>query len=646
MRTRSRIICSFAVLLFCTLNGYAQESTAVVSPISSSSVSQSTSLVSSRPTSTGTLTSSASATTSQATTTVINPTSTGTLTSSASATTSQATTTVINQSQGASFPPVGSIPREYSPENLDRFWAIVGEVEAPPFTTTPVPKTPIALPTPPPQLYPSFFSPAPKDILPDLKFPKGFLFGLDTAAFQVEGAVKDEGKGPTMWDWATRQPNAVIDNTTGDITDLQYFLYKEDTARVTPLGVNAHSFSISWSRIFPFGTADSPVNQAGLDHYSDLIDYSIEQGVEPVVTLFHWDTPLPLQSFYGGFTSGEIVNDFVHYAKTVFKAYNGRVKTWYTFNEPRVYCGQIASYPFDVTLAPGVNVSTAPYQCSYNLIRAHARAVKAFREMGIQGEIAFKNDDFIGPPWRINSTEDAEASERHTAFQIGVFSDPIYKTGDWPKILTDTLPPSYLPRLNESEKRDILGSADFFAIDSYRVQLISAPRDAGGIRGCVADESHPLWPTCNEIMSFDTGGWSVGVSADPAAPWLQATPGLLRGALREMQKRWPTKKMYISEFGFVEPFEGTRQPQELFQIKEDVARTNYFMTYLGEILLAIHEDKLPIAGAFAWSMVDNIEWGSGLSTRFGIQYVDDTTLERSYKRSAFALAEFFKAHLQ
>ncbi|KAI3621240.1 glycoside hydrolase family 1 protein [Moniliophthora roreri] len=498
---------------------------------------------------------------------------------------------------GTSFPAIGTIERNYSPENLDKLWDVVGTVTAPPFTTTPIPEVPVQLPSPPPPLYPSWFAPEPKGILPDLKFPKDFIFGVDTAAFQVEGAVKDEGKGPTMWDWATHQPGFVVDNTTGDITDLQYFLYKEDTARVAALGVNAHSFSISWARIFPFGTADSPVNQQGLAHYSDL----------------HWDMPLALQAYYGGFTSGSIVADFVNYAKTVFRAYNGRVKTWYTFNEPRVFCGQIASFPFNVTFPAGVNNSNAPYHCSYNLLKAHAGAVKAFREMNITGEIAFKNDDYVGTPWRTNSTEDTEAVERHAAFQIGIFSDPVYRTGDWPKILTDTLPESYLPRFTEEEKQDIHGSADFFAIDSYRSQLIAAPDE--GIEACVSDPANPLWPTCNVVKEFDSAGWAVGISSDPRTPWLQATPNALRAYLGELQRRWPTKKMYVAEFGFAEPFEGIREPQELYRVTEDVARTNYYMTYLGEILLAIHEDKLPIAGIFAWAMIDNMEWSSGLSTR-------------------------------
>ncbi|KAF5340463.1 hypothetical protein D9758_013571 [Tetrapyrgos nigripes] len=543
----------------------------------------------------------------------------------------------------ASFPPIGSIPRDFSPEGLDQLWDIAGPVEEPPFTTTPVPHTPIALPSPPPRQYPSFYSNAPKDILPSLKFPPGFLFGVATAAYQVEGAVKNEGKAPSMWDWANKQPGAIVDNTTGDITDLQYFLYKEDVARVAALGVNAHSFSISWARILPFGTKDSPVNPEGIDHYRDLIAYHRKSGVEPVVTLFHWDIPLALQAYYGGFASPNITDDFVHYAKTVFKAYNGSVHTWYTFNEPNVYCGQIASYPFNASIPDGLNSSTLPYHCAYNLLKAHAGAVKAFREMNIVGEIAFKNDDFVGMPWRTNTTEDAEAVERHVAFQIGIFSDPVYKTGDWPKIMKDILSPEWLPRFTEEEKAEIRGTADFFAIDCYRQQYISAPPN--GLENCLSNISDPLWPKCNVVQTFDSNaGWNIGAFSSPGTSWLEDTSRFLRGYLKDVQARWPTHKMIASEFGFTQPFES--QKTDLASIKEDTDRTNYLMSYLGEMLLSIHEDGIPLKGAFIWAMLDNAEWNSGLNTRFGVQYVNYTTLERSYKRSAFALAEFFEAHLQ
>ncbi|KAK0199715.1 glycoside hydrolase superfamily [Desarmillaria ectypa] len=581
-------------------------------------------------------------------------------TSSSVVSTTTSTSSLTSIATTASFPPIGSIPRDYTPEGLEQLWDIIGPVEPPPFTTTRVPSAAVTLPPSPPPLYPSFYAPASKDILPDLKFPKGFKFGVATAAYQVEGAAKDEGKGPTMWDWASRQPDGVFDNSTGDIVDLHYFLYKEDIERIAALGVTAHSFSIPWARIYPFGAADSPINTAGIDHYSDVIDYHLAHNVEPVVTLFHWDTPVALQAYYGGFTSPEIVDDFVNYARTVFKAYDGRVKTWYTFNEPSIYCNQVASSPFDATLAPGVNSSTAPYKCAYNLLRAHAGAVKAFREMNISGEIAFKSNDYIGTPWRRNSTEDALAVERHAAFQLGLFANPIYTTGDWPDIVKGTLPEEYLPRFTDEEKRDLLGSADFFAIDAYHSLWIKAPDE--GIDPCTANTSHPLWPVCNEPVYFDSDyGWAVGPAGDPLAISLQSTPMEIRALLKDIHSRWSSNKMYISEFGILEPFAYANA--DISQIKEDVGRTDYLLTYLGEMLLSIHEDGVPIEGAFAWAMIDDAEWQGGTSIRwvpillvsdisglsrcrFGIQHVDYTTLERTYKRSALALAEFFESHLQ
>jgi Glycosyl hydrolase family 1 len=196
--------------------------------------------------------------------------------------------------------------------------------------------------------------------------------------------------------------------------------------------------------------------------------------------------------------------------------------------------------------------------------------------MKIQGEIAFKSDDFMyvffvysrplnnfeasGTPWRSNTTDDALAVERHAAFRLGVFADPVYTTGDWPTIMTDTLSPSYLPRFTAAEKKDLLGrpltpiyrrfglnysigSADFFAIDSYRTQWISAPPD--GLAACVQNTSHPMWPECNTPVLYDSNaGWAAGPNPDPlSATWLQATPNQLRPYLKEVQKRWPTKKM-------------------------------------------------------------------------------------------------------
>ncbi|CAA7271280.1 unnamed protein product [Cyclocybe aegerita] len=253
-------------------------------------------------------------------------------------------------------------------------------------------------------------------------------------------------------------------------------------------------------------------------------------------------------------------------------------------------------------------------------------------------EISFKSENFIGPPWCANSTKDAEASERHTAFQISIFADPVFITGDWPKTLMDTLSPEYLPHLTEEEKKDILSSADFFTIDAYHVQPVRAPPD--GLAACVSNSSHPNWPVCNVAVQFNsTMGWSVSAVADwlvnGALGSIQSMPTLMRPFFRE-QKRWPTNKMYISEFGFIELFEQLRT--EVFQITENVTQTNYHMTYVGEVLKAIHEDKLLIKGLIAWAMLNNAEWNLGLTARFGIQHVNYTMLERTFKRSTLSLS--------
>ncbi|KAL5523033.1 hypothetical protein ACEPAF_1300 [Sanghuangporus sanghuang] len=551
------------------------------------------------------------------------------------------TTTSSAIPTSAPFVPIGTIPRNYTPEVLEELWSLVGEVVEPPFTTTAEATIPVTLPSSAPPVYPTWYARTPGNILPNIKLPKNFKFGVATAAYQVEGATKLEGKGPSGWDWAGRQEGVIVDGSNGDVTDLQYLLYKGDTARTAALELNAHSFSISWARIFPFGTRDSPVNQQGLDHYSDLIDYSISLGIEPVVTLFHWDMPLALSAFYGGLTSEEFVVDFEHYARTVFEAYNGRVRTWYTFNEPHVYCQGITTYPFNTTLSPNVTVDNAQFHCAYYLLRAHAKAVKAFREMGIEGEIAFKNDGFVGKPWRTNTTEDFEAVERNVAFWLGMYSDPVYGSGDWPDIMKETLNETMLPRFTDEQKEEIKGSADFFAIDLYRSVFVAAPEN--GIVACVANSSDPNWPVCNVQMTYDAAtGWPVGIAATESTTWLFATPQNVRSELKEMRRRWPYNKIYISEFGFGVPEEGIRT--DLALVLDDAARVDYYMTMLGESLLAIHEDNIPLQGVFAWSMVDNAEWLSGFSTRFGIQYVNYTTLERRYKRSAIALSEFFASH--
>ncbi|WWD17113.1 hypothetical protein CI109_101550 [Kwoniella shandongensis] len=542
---------------------------------------------------------------------------------------------------------------DYSDWQLEEFWDDwVGPVQEPPLRDTPCPPQPYPLPEDPPHLFPDYLVSHPEDILTKYKFPKDFLFGWATAAQQWEGAVKDGGKGPTVWDWASRFPGFIVDNTTSDVGDLGYYLYKQDLARLAALGGNVYSFSMFWTRIFPFGSADSPVNHEGLKFYKDLIDYSWSQGIEPVVTLFHWDTPLALQLEYGAFASERIIDDFVNYAETVFRAYNGTVHKWVTFNEPVVFCSQ-GGYPINSTFPEGLNSTVYPYTCSYHLTLAHAKTVRRFRELNIQGEIAFKSDNFVGVPWRgYDNKEDLYAVERHAAYQIGVFAEPIYVSGDWPEILKNDLPPEILPRFSDEQKELIKGTADFFAIDGYRVGYVTAPPN--GFDACIANISDPLWPVCNQVNFYEPTpyAWGFADFADKRVPWLQNTWQFLRQSLSDLLRRYPTDGgIYLSEFGFAEPGEN-EQPYK-YIATTDTKRELYFLSYLGEVLKAIVEDGTPVKGTFGWSLVDKLlrisqsfEWNNGFSVRFGVQYVDfnSPTLERTFKRSAIAMSKFWNSH--
>ncbi|KAK4704849.1 hypothetical protein P7C70_g1359, partial [Phenoliferia sp. Uapishka_3] len=460
-----------------------------------------------------------------------------------------------------------------------------------------------------------------------LKFPKGFLYGVASAATQVEGAAKADGRGPSSWDYLCHTYPSQCNGFAPDVTTNNYYLYPLDLARISHMGANALSFSISWTRIYPLGAGE--INEPGLTFYDDVIDETIKNGITPLVTLFHWDTPYALLQKYGAFedTGAQIVEDFVAYAETVFRRYPG-----------------------------GINVTSAPYQCTYNILKAHGKVVSLYRELVASGDIAsgvigLKNDDNYPVPAR-PGTDDEESAERHGDFRIGIFAQPIYGDGDYPTSVKDTLG-TMLPALSADDKELIKGSADFFALDGYRTDISRAALN--GIATCAKNLSDPNWPVCEESANAYAhsypDGWAIGQSADPLSSWLVNSAPFIRGQLKNLVARFPAKEgIYFSEFGWAEPFEYLRT--ELYQITWDGLRTQYirgrFSDYLNELLLAIHVDKIDLRGAFAWSYIDNFEWGLGLEEHFGMQYVNhsDPALPRSYKLSAFEFRDFGRAHLQ
>jgi beta-glucosidase len=431
----------------------------------------------------------------------------------------------------------------------------------------------------------------------------------------------------------------VKDNTTGDVVASHYYLYKQDYARLKGLGIPRFSSSISWPRIFPFGRG--PVNEEGLKHYDDVVTELHANGVHPSLSLFHWDTPLALFTDYGAWTNREIVDDFFNYAKFVISRYDEYVDEWFTINEPQ-YCNwQYAHYPAG-QYYPAFNGVTggdeARFLCGHHTLLAHAKVAKWYHEeFKGRGRITFKNS---GNYYEANSTkpEDEIARQRNFDFSIGWFGGP-WTDGDYPQSLKDTLG-DLLPSLTDEEKELIKGSCDFFAIDPY--SSFTAFEVEGGLEACVSNRSAPGFPDCAGSTSTAPNGFPLGPSADPSMSWLYHSPRGLRKYLKHITTvLFPSiPDIVVTEFGTAEPFESRLTSKT--QILWDLRRADYFQSYLDNILLSITEDKVNVTGAWGWAIFDNFEWAEGASVRFGLQYVNYTSLERTPKASMFQFLNWFK----
>ncbi|KAK4985077.1 hypothetical protein LTR50_006190 [Elasticomyces elasticus] len=542
--------------------------------------------------------------------------------------------------------------------DVDDLWNLfVGPVSSADITTTvaptPVPSSELI---PPPPLYYSPF-PSGQQVPVIAKneswgFPKDFWWGVASAAYQVEGAVQAEGRGPSIWDVLThRVTDFVADNSTGDIADNQYYLYKQgqqwrlswlaaiNIARIAALGVPAYSFSISWSRIFPFGSG--PVNEEAIAHYNYMIDTCIQYNVTPMVTLYHWDLPLVLQNTYGGWLSENIVNDFVAYARVAYARFGDRVNHWFTVNEPIVFCDM---YPLPANYFKNTSITALhqPFVCGQNVLLAHAQAYRLGKSMMPGSTISFKNNGGYKIPLT-NSSADAEAVQRAWDFNEGWFATPIFLTGDYPASLKSFVS-TFLPAFTEEQKTLINGTSDVFAHDAYTSQFYFAPDD--GIAACIANSSNPLYPSCantSYAYSASDGGWLIGPAADPGSPWLHKATDWVPAFLRYIQDTWkPPGGVAVTEFGFAEPFEYSKKIRA--DILFDPIRSSYYHDYLQAILIAISEG-VNVVGCLAWSLVDNLEWSTGYTVKFGMQYVNLTTQERYYKASFFTYVNAFQQYL-
>ncbi|KAK9687258.1 Glycosyl hydrolase family 1 [Popillia japonica] len=461
-------------------------------------------------------------------------------------------------------------------------------------------------------------------------FPDNFKFGVATSAYQVEGAWNVGGKGENIWDYMTHtNPSSILDKSNGDIACDSYNKIKEDVQLLKNLGVDFYRFSISWSRILPSGKTEY-INPDGIRYYNELIDELLANNIEPLVTMHHFDLPQPLEE-EGGFLNLAIADYFEDYADVLYKNFGDRVKEWTTFNEPTPVCFLGYSGEF---LAPMITRKDGGYLCGRTLLIAHAKAYHLYNKRyraSQKGRIGIVHNIFWFEP-RTNSIKDLQAAEAANEFNFGWFANPIFsKEGDYPQIMKGSieyaskqegLPKSRLPELTQEEIELIKGSADFLGINHYTTFYCSPIEEEGIGKGlfylpdmdanCVMDEK-----------------------ADGSASfWLKVIPSGFRNSLNWIKEQYNNPEEQYNNPEVIILENGISDDGNLLN---DCLRVNYNNLYLTEMLKAIHEDGCNVSGYAAWSFMDNFEWTSGYTQKFGLYSVDfdDPARPRTPKMSAF-----------
>lgn len=449
------------------------------------------------------------------------------------------------------------------------------------------------------------------------KIPKSFVWGVATSCYQVEGACNENGKGLSIWDAFSHIPQRTLNGENGDISCDQYHRYPEDVKLMHELGVDAYRFSLAWSRIIPDGQYE--INQKGIDHYNRLIDCLQENNIQPWVTLYHWDLPLALQLEHDGWLNRYTANAFAYYAKTCFSHFGDRVKHWITFNEP--WCSAVLGHGYGI-FAPGRKSGEEPYLVAHNQLIAHGLAVDCFRKIfqdNQKGIIGIANNC----DWReplTDSDADRQAAQQALEFFYGWFTDPVV-FGDYPKCMRERLG-LRLPKFTDEEKILLKNSTDFLGLNHYNTLYASAKKPDGkevidsldGNAGLLGNQVAYL--SRNEKWELTDMQWNV-------IPWG------FRKMLNWINSRYQGLPICVTENGCA-----VREPDRN-SAENDELRCRFIESYIKAMREAVLEDGVDVKAYFAWSLIDNFEWASGYSKRFGLIRCDFETLERIPKKSYY-----------
>lgn len=584
---------------------------------------------------------------------------------------------------------------EYGDKAWSNLWSLANIPGVPPTSTrfnatvapTPVPSSELVLPPA------DYFGPDMSNLNCNYTFPPDFIFGVSGSAAQIEGAVADEGRAPSIPELLGIIPGSANDF----ITNENYYYYKQDITRLAAIGVKHYSFSIPWTRILPFALPGTPVNKQGIDHYDDLINFVIQQGMIPVVTLMHFDPPIQMLSSLvgsldglsfalgslgglgaiGGSSSssdgcsssnsssssgidigsllgnGASVNvtqladlaasfGFGGLINLAGLGSNSTIPHGVKFQDAFLNYAKIVMthYADRVPLWVTVNepeIFSIDSKAIDGVIRGHAAIYRWYKdELKGTGNVTIKLANNFGVPRNTSSDADIAAADWYNSFSIGTFADPIFLGKDYPESFK-ALYPNHVP-LTAEDLASINGTADIMSLDFYTATVVASPvaGNVSSIAACAANVSDPLRPSqCVNTTYVDAYGWDIGYRSQS---YVRTTPKVLRTVLNYLYGTYH-KPVALTEFGF--PVFGEAD-KELSDQLFDSPRSAYLLSSMSEILKAIWEDGVDVVGAIVWSFADNWEWGD-YKQQFGMQTVNRTSQERNYKKSFFDVVEFVKA---
>lgn len=437
-------------------------------------------------------------------------------------------------------------------------------------------------------------------------FAKDFVWGAATSSYQIEGTGRDSGKGQNIWDVFTKEPGRVYEGHTGDIACDHYHRFREDVAYMKELGLKGYRFSIDWSRVLPEGTGK--VNEKGIDFYNALIDELLEQGIEPYITLYHWELPYEIYK-RGGRMNPEIVEWFGQYARLLAERFSDRVKYFFTLNEPQCFVGLGF---LQGCHAPGVKAPLRDtFEMAHNALKAHGRAVQMLRAYGKQNvQIGYAPTSGMCYPEK-ETPKDIEAARKalfalpddlsNWTWNVSWWSDPVI-LGKYPEEGMKKYE-KYLPVITDEDMKLISQPIDFYGQNIYNGRCIRMGTD-GRPEEVRRPAGFPKTAT----------NWPV-------------TPEALYWGPKFLYQRY-RKPIYITENGMA-CHDTVSQDGKV----HDPNRIDFLARYLKNLKRAAEE--IDIRGYFQWSLMDNFEWDKGYAERFGIIYVDFETQERIWKDSAY-----------